>query len=60
MAALVLGLFEADEATEEWNCKQEAICPGSIKSFEVVLTLLTKVIAFYVKLTPIDLRGPSF
>ena len=59
MAALVLSLFEVDGATEEWGCKWGTIYPGGAWSFEMVLTLLTKVIAIYVKFPWIGFWGSS-
>ena len=59
VAALVLSPSEADGATEEWGCEWGTIHPGSAWSFEIVLTLLTKVIAIYVRFPWIGLRGSS-
>ena len=49
VTAVVLSLFEADGATEEWDCKWDAIHPGGTWSFKMVLILLTIVIAIYVR-----------
>ena len=59
MAALVLSLFDADRAIKEWGCKQDMIYCVGIWYFEVVFTLLTEVVAFHVRFTPIDLWGSS-
>lgn len=50
MAALVLNLSEADDAMEEWGCKQDIIHPGDTWYFKVVLILVIKVITIYLKL----------
>ena len=60
MAELVLSPSEADGATNELSYKRGTIYFGGARDFKIVFTLLTKVIAFHVRLTLIDLWGPSF
>ena len=57
VAALVLSSSEADTATEEWGCKWGTIHLGGAWSFEMVLIMLTKVIAIHVRFLWIGLRG---
>ena len=59
VAALVLSPSEADGATEEWGCKWGTIHPSGAWSFEMVLTLLTKVTAIHVRFFWIGLWGSS-
>ena len=60
MAALVLGLSKADGTTEEGGGKGSIIHPYSAGSFEIILTLLTKVVAIHVRFSKIGLQGQSF
>lgn len=59
MAMLILGLFESNNAMEECDDKQDIIYPGSTKSLKIILILLIKVIAVYVKFFQIRFRGPN-
>ena len=59
MVALVLSSSEADGATEEWSCKWGIIHPGNAWSFEMILTLLTKVIPIHMRFLWIGLQGSS-
>ena len=53
MAAFVLSPLDTDGATEESGYKQDAIYLSSTKNFEIIFTLLTKVVTFYMRLIPI-------
>ena len=55
----ILNLFDINKATEKWGSKQDTNHPNSARGFEMVLTLLTKVVAFYVKLAPVGFQDPS-
>ena len=57
---LILASSNANRATEKWGYKKDIIYYGSAKDFEMVFTLLTKVVTFYMRLTLIDFWGPSF
>ena len=59
VAALVLSLSEVDGAMNKWGCKWGMIHPNGAWSFEMILTLLTKVIAIYVRFPWIGLRRSS-
>ena len=59
MAALVLGPSEADGSTEEYGGKGGTIYLCGAWGFEIILTLLTKVLAIHVRFSGIGLRGPS-
>ena len=60
VAVLVLSSSEAYSATEKWGCKWGTIYPNGAWSFKIVFTLLTKVIAIYVRFHRISLWGSSF
>ena len=60
VTALALGLSEADGATEKNSGKGATIYPCDAWSFEIILTLLTKVIAIHVRFSEIVFQGPSF
>ena len=60
VAAFVLSLFGADKATQERNGKRNTVYACGARGFEVIFTLLIKVVAIYVGFTLIDLRDPSF
>ena len=59
MTALVLSPPNANRAIEELSCKRDMIYSSGARDFKIVLTLLKKVIIFYVRLTPIRFWGPS-
>ena len=59
MATLVLSPSEADGTTEEDGGKKGTIDPCDTRGFEVILTLLTKVVAIYMRFFRISLRGLS-
>ena len=59
VAALVLNLSEADGTTEEDDGKKGTIHLHGAWGFKIILTLLTKMVAIYVRFSAIDLRGPS-
>ena len=54
MVVLILSPSEIDRTTKEWGCKRGTIHPGNARDFEIVLILLTEVVAFYVRLIPIN------
>ena len=54
MVALVLGPSDTDKATVELGGKWSIVYSSGAKSFEIILTLLIKVVAFYMRLTLID------
>ena len=60
MVALVLGPSETDGATEKNGGKENTIHFYGAWSLEIIFTLLTKVIAIYVRFSGIGLRGLSF
>ena len=60
MALLVLSPSEADETTEEGGGEGDTIHPCGAKSFEIILTLLTKVVVIHVRFSGIGLWGSSF
>ena len=51
---LVLGPFEADNATEENDGKQGTIYLYSTWYLKIIFTLLTKIVAVYVEFFEID------
>ena len=60
VAALMLGSSEANSATKEYGSKGGTIHPCGTSDFEIILTLLIKVVAIYVGFSGLSLRGPSF
>ena len=59
MAALVLSPSEADGTTEEGGGEGGTIHPYSIGGFEIIRTLLTKMIAIYVRFSGVGFWGFS-
>ena len=59
MAAFVLSPSEADRTTEKGSSKEGTIYPCDARSFEIILTLLTKVVAIHVRFSGIGFRGLS-
>ena len=59
VAALVLSLFEADGITEEDDGKKDMIYPYATWGFKIIFTLLTKMVAIYVKFSGVDFQGFS-
>ena len=55
VAALVLGPSEANGATEKCGGEKGTIHPYSALGFEIILTLLTKLVAIHVRFSEIDL-----
>lgn len=60
VAVLVLGLFEADNATEEIRGKQGTNYPCDTGCLKIIFILLTKMVAVYVRLSKIGLWGSGF
>ena len=56
MLPLILLLTEVDAVTPEGYCKENAVVILGPSGGKVILTLLTKVIAFHMGLTTIDVR----
>ena len=56
MLPLVLLPIEVDAITQERCCKRNAVGAFGSGGGKVILTLLTKVIAFHVGFTTIDVR----
>ena len=59
VAALMLGSSEADGGTEEGGGEGGTIHFCGAWGLEIIFTLLTKVVAIYVRFSGIGLRGPS-
>ena len=59
MATLVLSLSEADRIIKEGSSKGGMIHLCCTKGFEIILTLLAKVVAIHVRFFGISLQGPS-
>lgn len=57
VTAFMLSLSKADIAIEILGGKQGTIYPYSTWSFKIILTLLEKVVVFYVGLISMDFRG---
>ena len=60
VVTLVLGASEADGATEKCSGKRSTINSYSAKSFEMILTMLTIVVAIHMRFFGISFRGPCF
>ena len=60
MATLVLSLSEFNGGMEKWGCKWYIIYFNKAWCFKIVLTLLTKVVIFYIELIPICFWAPIF
>ena len=59
VASLVLGSSEADGTMEEGGGKGGTIHPCGAWSLEIIFTLLTKIVAVYMRFSEIGLWGPS-
>ena len=59
VVALMLGPSKVDGATGEDGGKQVMIHPGGTCCFEVIFTLLTKMVVGYVEFSGISFRGPG-
>lgn len=60
IAALMLGLSEADDATEKSGGKQGTIYSCGARYLEIIFTLLIKMVAVYMGFFGINLQGPGF
>lgn len=52
--------IKVDLISKKRGCKQNFIEPGSFNDGKIVLALLTKIVAFYIRPTSIDIREPGF
>ena len=59
LLTLVLVPTKVDPTMKEQSCKRGMVEAGSASSSKIILTLLTKVVAFYVRLSIIEIREPS-
>ena len=59
VAALVLSLSEADRTMKEDDGKGGTIYPYGAWDFEIILTLLTKMVAIHVGFSGVGFRGSS-
>ena len=60
MMALILSLFKANKVTKKWDCKQGTIYPSDTGDFKIIFILLTALITFYMRLTPIGFQSSGF
>lgn len=58
--SLILLLAEADLVLKKEHSKKNLIRPFRSSDSKVILTLLTKIVAFYVRLTMIHVWGVDF
>ena len=59
VAAFVLNPSEADGTTEEGGGKEDTIYSCGAWGFKIIFTLLTKILAIYVRFSGVGFRGPS-
>ena len=57
--ALVLSPSEADRTMEEGGGEGGTIHPNDAWGFEIILTLLTTVVAIHVRFSRVGFRGPN-
>ena len=55
-----MGLSEADGTTEKGGGKKGMIYSCGARGFKIILTLLTKMVAIYVRFSGVGFWGPSF